>query len=187
MARFAGGAAGLFGPAARRALWWRWRHRYAFAWTDTVDERLDALWARASAASQGRVLGERSAAFLRWRLLAHPDEAHALGLLVERRSGELRGYVAVRRSGERVEVGDFYAEDGSYGPLLDAMLADLSHDGVEGVDVGYLGRPEVVAALRARGFRPREDLRTVIVDPGSVPAWLWEPSRQHLTSADGDL
>jgi len=188
LAAVAGVGADALSPLGRKALWLRWRRRYDLEWLDHADERLDGLWESAVAESRGRIVGDRSAAFVEWRLVRHPQEGHRLALLVDRRGGRAVGHAAVLRIGGRARIDDFFALDGAYEPLLDGLLASASADGAEGVELGYLGRREVVEVLQSRGFRAREELRSVIVDAGKVDLpWLMEPERWHLTSADGDL
>jgi hypothetical protein len=184
----AGVAVDLVAPAARRAMWLRWRRRYAFEWLDDTDDRFDDLWRRSLGASRGRVVGVRSADFVSWRLVRHPREQHELAVLVDRRTDDLAGYAAVRHVGSRAEIGDFFAVDDAYAPLIDGLLAGLVEEGADTAELSYLGRSAVVAALTSRGFRAREDVRTVIVDPGGLDQpWLLEPGRWHLTASDGDL
>lgn len=182
------GTADAVGPLARRALWWRWRHRYALEWPASVDDRFARFWLRAMADGRRRIIGERSRAFLGWRW-SHPDEPSSLAALADAHSREVAGYAALRRRGDRAHIGDLFAvDDGAYAPLLDGLLARLAAEGVECVDICFLGRAAVVASLRWRGFRPREESRAVVVDTGRLDApWLLDAERWHLASADGDL
>lgn len=188
LAAMAGLAADTAGPVARRALWWRWQRDYALEWPATLDERFDRFWQRAVANDRGSIIGARHRAFLAWRW-NHPHEPYALAALTEAHTEEIAAYAAIRREGRRAHLGDLFAvRDDAYGPLCDGLLAALGGDGVDCVDFCHLGRPAVVAALRWRGFRPREATRVVVVDPGTLEsAWSLDPRRWHLTTLDGDL
>ncbi len=186
LAAVAGSVPDVVSPLVRRLAWLRWSRRYAFECPALPDERFDALWQRT--ASTRKVMVRRDAAFLRWRLLEHPEEPFTLGALLDRSTGAVVGYAAMRVSGEQAHLADLFTEDeDALGALVDATLAALCQSGAAVVDISYLGPRKTVAVLRLRGFQPREVVRTAIVDPGGLGGCLLDPERWHLTNIDGDL
>ena len=183
-----GEAADAVSPLIRRGVWaWAGR-RYDFEWPANIDRRFDRLWNRAAAARPWQIMSRRNARFVQWRLSTHPKEPFAVGALVERATGELVAYAAVRQYGGRAHIADLFAADEeALGPLVDAVLEALVRMGVSIVDVSHLGHSRVDEILRIRGFQPREGLRHVVVDPGRLGASLLDVERWHLTDVDGDL
>jgi hypothetical protein len=183
-----GQAADAVSPLVRRALWAWGGRRYDFEWPANVDRRFDRLWSRAAAARPWQVMSRRNARFVQWRLSSHPKEPFAVGALVERSTGELVAYAALRQYGMRAHIADLFAADEeALGPVLDGVLEALVRMGVTTVDFCHLGHARVVEMLRLRGFQPREAIRHVIVDPASLGPSILDPERWHLTDVDGDL
>lgn len=183
-----GRAADVVSPLLRRGIWALGGRRYELEWPARIDRRFDRLWARAAAARPWQIMSRRTARFVQWRLSTHPQEPFAVGALVERASGEIAAYAAVRQYGRRAHIADvFAAEEETIGPLLDAVLEALLRMGVAIVDVSHLGHARVGEILRMRGFQPREGLRHVVVDPGRLDPSILDVERWHLTDVDGDL
>ena len=164
--------------------------RYRLEWTGSADPSLDALWERARA--DYPLVGCRSASFVRWRLLSHPEEPCRIARLVQRGSGgQLRGYAAISDDGSTAHIRDLFGHTHELGALLDLLLLSLWFRGYQSASFRYLGSDQVVQALRSRGFWERESERSVIVlegqrQPGgrSLPD---TPGHWHLTDADEDI
>ena len=61
--------------------------RYRLTWPEDVDERFDRLW---HAAGPAFLVGQRDAAFLRWRFLHHPGQRYALAALHQKDGDAIR-------------------------------------------------------------------------------------------------
>lgn len=186
-----GSAAGLAADSARRA-WHRPAARraqrdYELIWLRELDARFDRLWERARL--HYHVVAERSARFLRWRFLRHPERDYRLvALRGQQGDGSLLAYAVVSFEGDMAAVHDFFGAPEALARLFDLLIPALRRRDAASISVQFLGEPRVVKLLRARGFSPREARRPVIVSPGegaSVPERsLLDPSRWFLTDAD---
>jgi hypothetical protein len=158
------------------------------AWAPPIDGRFDVLWDEV--ASRDQITARRDAAFIRWRHTGRPAPKAEIVALETRRS-ELRAWAAIVRVGERHELADFLAASPEeFSALLALLLPVLRERGGSSVSVRYLGARWVTDVLASRGFRPREAIRSVIVDGGKSGALaegeLLDARRWYVTDADED-
>ena len=153
------------------------RARYRLAWDVEVDDRFDALWDEAGASY--RVIAARTAEFLRWRFLRHPETRYRLVAMSE--GDALRAYAVTSEVDGGCHVHDLFGAPAALGALLDLAIPALYAGGARSVSVEFLGDPRIVALLGARGFRARKSARAVIV---GGPAELGDPTAWFITDAD---
>jgi hypothetical protein len=181
-------AAGLDG--ARLALhapaWARARARLRLELGGEPDSRVDDLWRRAAGSYQ--VVGARTAEFLRWRFLRHPEQSHELVLLVDRAGLALHAYGVLGMQDRAAHLHDFFGEPAALGALIDLLLPALVRRGARSLSLRFLGDARVVAELVARGFAARDRSRAVIFSPGDAgggpAAAACDPASWFLTDAD---
>lgn len=178
-------AAAAFRHASRR----RAARERALLWLGAFDRRFDALWIRAH--STFPIVARRDAAWLSWRFSC-PGSRARIAALVDRSSpSTVCGYAIVEQLDSVAHVRDLF------GPLdeLDALLALLSpalrDHGATSASFRYLGSHDVIALLRAHGYRARDAKRRVCVELGagladSERAIATTPEAWHLTEYDED-
>jgi len=156
---------------------------------DDVDERFDRLWER----SQARypITARRTSAFLRWRFLRKPSERNRIAAITDRLGGELRAYAVIGERSETAHLLDLFGEsDEDVDRLLDLLTRRLRREGFAAISVRFLGLPALAGQLAARGFRLRERVNAVVVDPGAGlpidPAVVRDPQNWYLTDGDED-
>jgi hypothetical protein len=158
-----------------------WSHR--LIWSDVPDPRVDALW---EAARHGYpIVGSRSSAFLSWR---YPCARFA-GLV--RSGGDLRAYAMIETdpATRAAHVLDLFGHHDAFEPLLDLLLPSLWRQGAASASVRFLGSPRVGTLLARRGFVPRGEGRTVVVQVGDrAPEGVdpTDPDSWHLFDVDED-
>jgi hypothetical protein len=170
----------LASGAARAAL------EYHLQWSEEVDARFDDLWREAS--GDHSLLGVRDAAFLRWRFARRPEGRVEFGMLVNRRTEALAGYVAVSRVENAVQIRDIFGHRATFEPLLQLVTASLARQEMESLSVQLYGAPPLVTALHALGFRERRDHRLVVGQAGgallTASPEIVDVDRWFLTDAD---
>ena len=138
------------------------------------------------------MIGDRRAAFLRWRFRQGPGPRGRFALLARRGSTrEIAGYAAVEREGDVAHLRDLFAQSReATARLLDLLLPALLLGGAVSVSFRLLGPSWLTDLLAARGFARRESARSVFIDRGaSCPleaAALGDSGRWYLTDADED-
>jgi hypothetical protein len=150
------------------------QRRYRLAWT-AVDARFDELWARAR--REYDVIGARTAAVLRWR---YPRAEVAA---LERRADRaLVAYAVIERdpATRAAHVRDVFGHKSALGPLFDLLLPAVWWAGAHSISIRLLGAPYLVEVLVERGFEPRGERRTVVVQVGRAH----EAARARIESAD---
>jgi hypothetical protein len=158
-------------------------------WVSSIDERWDALFARAR--SRHAIIGDRSAAFLRWRFLDRPGLTGRIAALIDR-AGALRAYAAVsERDPDTILLADFLADDDrSLKTLLDRLVVMLRSEGYQTILAYFLGAPSVAAALTSSGFHLRNAAKHIVLSVGASarvqPASLGNTDEWYLTEADRD-
>jgi hypothetical protein len=176
--------AGMLAPAARAL------PQVKLDWLKATDARFDALWE--SARSSYDIVAERTAAFLTWRFLRHPEEQCEIAALVDRRgAGELFAYAVVQHDGETARIRDIFGAPDHVGPLLDLLLPTLVLRGAESASIRYFGGAGLTALLQARGFAARESSWRIVYDvaPGGplTRETVADTTRWYLTDADEDI
>jgi hypothetical protein len=168
-------------PGAARAA-----AHHRLAWADHFDQRFDALWMAARSAYP--MIGERTSAFLGWR---YP--VCDIATLTRRGDGALRAYaiVEIHPSTRAAHLHDVFGHPGDLAALFDLLLPALYLRGAASVSVRFLGAPRVAELLAARGFEPRDEGRTVVVEVGprraEHRALLLDPASWHLFDEDEDV
>lgn len=163
----------------------RARTGYRLTWLDEVDARFDQLWTRARA--EYEVVGIRTAAMLRWR---YPRAE--IAALVRRTDRALAAYALIERdpTSGAAHVRDVFGHKPALGPLFDLLLPALWWRGAASVSVRLLGAPYLLAVLVERGFVPRPDQRTVVVQVGrgheAARARLEDAGAWHMLDLDED-
>jgi hypothetical protein len=161
------------------------QRRYRLTWTGAVDERsesplsiderFDELWTRAR--REYDVIGARTGALLRWR---YPRAELAA---LERRSDRaLVAYAVIERDAatRAAHVRDVFGHKSALGPLFDLLLPAVWWAGAHSISIRLLGAPYLVEVLVDRGFEPRGERRTVVVQVGRAH----EAARARIESAD---
>lgn len=115
----------------------------------------------------------RSAAFLNWRYLDHPQRRYQVA--TARRQGELAGYVIWERQENRVTVADWYAENlrDIRLDLMRTVVACARDENAESVNVSVPAGHEFQRDLESIGFRARERSPLIFLGDGSLEAEKW--------------
>jgi hypothetical protein len=163
-----------------------------FRQAEEVDDRFDRLWREAR--SSYRVVGERSAAFLRWRFLERPGvQAEIVALSGYTKGASLSAYAVIERAGETAYVRDLFGHTAALDRLLPRLVLALSRAGCASIGCRILPNRRLDALLVRHGFVPRtqEDGRAValcLAPAGPLTASpLGAPDAWHLTDADEDV
>jgi hypothetical protein len=166
------------------------RRRYRLEWLDDPDDRFDRFWSRTQ--PRWKVIGDRSAAFLRWRFTKRPGVPARLAALSARDTGEIHAYAAVveKDPGEAL-IADFLASsDEALSMLLARMGPALAKQDYTRAVTYFLGPRHVDDALRRAGFQFRKDAKFVIVGAREgAPVGmdlLGRAEEWYLTEADRD-
>lgn len=166
------------------------RRQYRIEWLDDPDDRFNRLWAKVQ--PQWKVIGDRSAAFLRWRFTKRPGVPARLAALSARDTREIHAYAAVvdKNPGEAL-IADFLAtSDETLSMLLTRMGPALAKKNYSRAVTYFLGPRHVDHALRRAGFQFRNDAKFVIVGAREgAPAGMDLLARAddwYLTEADRD-
>jgi hypothetical protein len=151
--------------------------------SDRIDARVDELWARAATSF---TVGEKTSAYLGWRYSGFPTERYRFGLLMERRSDRLLGYVAFALRGDAAHVVDLFVEDidRHVGPLLLGLGSAMRRESVRSISLTYLGTQRLSDHLPRLGFFDRGGERPLIIwlAPGTS-----EDLRTRLTNPENWL
>lgn len=155
-------------------------------WTDQIDARFDELWARARTGY--RVVGCRTAEFLRWRFTAKPDERFRFATLTHEK---LEAYAVIQTHDQVAHIRDLFGSSPAHIDMLIArLIPTLRMEGLEAVSMRFVGAPWLVPLLQHHQFRAREASWPVIVDPcthlDADPDLVRDPSNWYLTDSDED-
>jgi hypothetical protein len=132
------------------------------------------------------LLSDRSPALLRWRFGSMSGGEWRLCMALDR-AGDAIAYVVWRLHGKVAEVGDFMSIDVKRwtAPLMHAFARHAREGGADAVSLMFFGSPDVIAGLKAAGYRLREEGLPVFVAKSSVEGSA-EPRRWYLTGFDED-
>jgi hypothetical protein len=160
------------------------RARHRLAVLDEPDARFDELWERAR--SEYDVIGVRTAAMLRWR---YPHGTFAA--LVRSSDHALMAYALFELDASRTaHIRDVFGHKSALGPLFDLLLPALWWHGAVSASIRMLGAPYLAAVVSARGFEPRPDQRTIVVQVGreheTVRTRLEDAAAWHILDLDED-
>jgi len=138
------------------------------------------LWA-----SRMGICGERSAEYLNWRFLQHPQRRHHL--VTARKDGRLCGFLLYHLAGEDATIVDLLAEEDK---VVKAMLAEtiaaVRRCGAQTISAPFLKSHAGQEILKDCGFLPRESTPVVVLplpwaaNPGNHPS----ADRWYLTHGD---
>lgn len=164
----------------------RLSRRYEIRTQRAPDARWNDLWA--SARQEYDLVGDRTAAYLRWRFANAPD---TFFVTIQRRGQTaLAAYAALELDRETgaAHVRDLFGHRADLDAMIDALVPAAWRAGAASISVRFLGAPAVERHLAARGFVPREGTRSIVVDQGPAvaehAAILGDAARWHLFDAD---
>jgi hypothetical protein len=87
-------------------------------------------------------------------------------------------------------IRDGFGHKSAFGPLFALRLPALWWHGAVSASIRMLGAPYLAAVVGARGFEPRPDQRTIVVQVGreheSVRARLEDSAAWHILDLDED-
>jgi len=128
---------------------------------------------------------ERSAEYLNWRFLQHPQRRHHL--VTARKDGRLCGFLLYHLAGEDATIVDLLAEEDK---VVKAMLAEtiaaVRRCGAQTISAPFLKSHAGQEILKDCGFLPRESTPVVVLplpwaaNPGNHPS----ADRWYLTHGD---
>ena len=184
VSRFAGPVADLSRHAMNVVRAARATLGHTLAWSDRPDARVDALWE--AARHEYPIVGSRTSSFLSSR---YPGARFASLI---RRDGDLRAYAIIETDPETraAHIRDLFGHHESFHYLLDLLLPSLWRAGAASVSVRLLGSPRVRQILERRGFAPRGERRTVVVQVGDHQPEGVDPTHPdswHLFDVDEDV
>jgi hypothetical protein len=151
-------------------------------WLKSIDDRFATLWIQTQKA--GLNVGDRTAAYLRWRFMDEPGRSSLILGLLDRRSGCLLGYLVGSLSTCEFVIRDFLSvsQHGMSVAALSHALIAIREVDASAVSVRVTGQQALYKALRATGFWPRDPEKTFVQFGGETTAPRW-----YLTSADEDV
>jgi hypothetical protein len=108
------------------------------------------------------ICADRSADYLNWRFLQHPQGRHQI--LTARKNGRLCGYLIYHRKVEDATVVDLFTEEDQVSNvLLVEMVAIARRHGVSTLSAPFLPGQAGRNVLEDCGFRPRESSPIVVL------------------------
>ena len=114
-------------------------------------------------APQLGALGIRSAEYLNWRFLSHPQRRYQF--LTARKGGNLGGYLIYHWAGQDATVVDLFAEEQQVSrALLSEAIAITRGCGVQTLSAPLLGSPGYKKIFEDSGFHPRESSPVVVLE-----------------------
>jgi hypothetical protein len=123
------------------------------------------------------ICADRSAEYLNWRFLQHPQRRYQI--LTARKDGRLYGYLIYHWEGEDASVVDLLAEDEQVSKALLVETITIMRDcGVHTLSAPFLGSHPGRKILEDCGFQPRESSPVVVLD---LP---WNATRSDSQVAD---
>ena len=154
-------------------------------WSETADERMDALWA--ASAPGDALCAIRDARHVRWRFDQSPVARTRYLLIARPDDDALLAWFATQVEGDALFVRDFWSDDADRGVgtrYIDALVHAARRAGHASVSVEIAARGSRIASWNSRGFvargkRPVFGLRSNEAD--AVCA-----DDLYLTSADED-
>jgi hypothetical protein len=134
-------------------------------------------------------MGERTAAFLRWRYGACPVRDYRTVGLSSTHDGRLLGYIVYYAVGEDIHVADLLAEpnDALLEALVGGFLSTVRRTRAASVWVSFLAPPPLGRVLEAYGFRkwgPEQPVFAYIRKGGFAEAELARPEAWYLMPGD---
>jgi GNAT superfamily N-acetyltransferase len=122
--------------------------------------------------------GARSAEYMNWRFLQHPQQRYHL--LTARKDAKLCGFLIYQISEEDGTVVDLYAEENSvYKALLHETIAIMRREHIHTISAPFLATHACGELLEDCGFQPRESTPVILL---ALP-WL---ANQQAAPTGGD-
>jgi GNAT superfamily N-acetyltransferase len=153
--------------------------------TTFEDPMIDALWARRPG---HLLLGERSAAMLRWRY-GGAGRGDWNICLSRTPSGQVVGMLVWRLNGGMAEVGDFYCVDPERqtASMLNEFCRFARARGAHSISLEFFGAQAVIDQITRAGLRSRQEASIVVTDVAAADTpELAEAERWYLTEFDND-
>ena len=155
---------------------------------EEFDDRFDRLWERA--ASRFSIVGERTAAYLRWRYQRYPMGGYAATGLFSDDGAVLHAYAIVHGAGDHLTISDlFFERTDRLALLLADVIRRARRAGAASIAVNLFGGEAIIPLLRRFGFSARPDRRPVLFFPATDTerlAFLSNPSNWYFTSGDDE-
>lgn len=152
-----------------------------------LDTRFDELWE--SAALEGFIIGQRDSGFLNWRFLRNKTRNYRLFGLVNKKTGELDGYIVydVDKNGF-VSIADFLARDTrkTLRPLLLLFEREMRRHHRKAVSINFHGARSITKTLGILGYNRRES-NPLCCKWTDRFAKLKDDREWYFTSADNDV
>ena len=152
-------------------------------------EEFDALWEKA--ASQFKIIGERTSQFLTWRLKQCPYKNYSTFVMSSNGSKEILGYIAYTVTDNNSHIMDFFAVD--MDTLADVLLSEFvsfqRRTGINSISFFFFGTERVVRKFVKHRFSIRDDHRNIVayIEPSSeLSGSLLEKENWYLTETDLD-
>jgi GNAT superfamily N-acetyltransferase len=131
------------------------------------------------------ICADRSAAYLNWRFLQHPQRRYQI--LTARKSGRLCGYLIYHWAGEDAIVVDLFAEEDPVSKaLLVETIAIARRCGVSTLNAPFLQSHGGREILEDCGFQPRESCPVVVVALSGVANQRTDQGAAHWYLTHGD-
>lgn len=152
-----------------------------------LDDRFDQLW---ESAALGRlVIGQRDSVFLHWRFLRNKTREYRLFGLVDKKTGELDGYIVydVDESGF-VSIADFLARDThkTSRALFLLFECEMRRHRRKAISVNFHGTASITGMLGKLGYNRRES-NPLCCKWTDRFAKLKDGKEWYFTSADNDV
>jgi hypothetical protein len=151
------------------------------------DERFDALFDRVRRTVP--VLGDRRAAFLDWRYAQCPTREHLIVGVTSRDGRELLSYAIVAFDGATaVLVDTLAASEAASVATFTRLATELRRRACDSIFASFVGPGHLVVTLRASGFFPRGEERSMVVyAPHGAPEAVTDAARWHIFDGELDL
>lgn len=159
-------------------------------WTEDIDERFDRLWSRARAFDG--IIGERGAAFIRWRFLSQPEHRHRVFTLAPKAAQggeeEITAYAVCEAVGRTLHLRDILvdpAHEDHVRLLLHLLAVEARLNGFSNLSLEFMGPRRMHDLLSAAGLLER-DTRALYAHFGSSNEATLRKLDWYVTSADED-
>ena len=155
------------------------------SWSDTADERFDALWTTSAPADALTAI--RDARHARWRFDQSPVARTRYLLVTRPGDGALLAWFATQVEGDVLFVRDFWSDDADHGVgmhYIDALVHAARRAGHASISVEIAARAGRIAHWISRGFVVRG--QRPVFGLCSNDAVIVRAEDLYLTSADED-
>lgn len=119
------------------------------------------------------IVGERNAAYLRWRYLRCPHKKYRIHALTDVSTQQILGFLVSYAEGEGIAIAELQAIEhpGAEGPgIMDCLLSEFlrvqRQQTVDSVSISYFGSKRLSEKLKEYGFAHREANENLVVFAG---------------------